>query len=332
MGLKYVRDEYGSPDMSDAFGTAGVERGIIEVAKRNDKTAIVLVDLGFPGSKWWIENAPNRVFELGIAEANAAVVAGGLAAEGYEPYVYGFAFATVERAYNQIRQCICVDHFNVKILSRAGYLGTGGISHNIIEDIAIMRALPNMVVVNPADGVESEKAIVAISDYIGPVYFRMEPGFFSPPPLMIFKEDYVFDIGKAITVKEGSDLAIIASGYMVTESIYAADLLKKDGIDVKIVNMSTIKPIDKGAIIDAAKETGAIVTAENHSVIGGLGEAVATVLVENIPTPMARIGVRDEFSQSGIITPEGKDELKIHLNLRAEDIAASVKEVLKRKK
>jgi transketolase len=332
MTLKYVREKFGAPDMTDAFGTAGVERGIIEAAKRNPKIVLVLADVGFPGLKWFVANAPNRVFELGIAEANVAVAASGLAADGYEPFIYGFAFATMERAVNQIRQCICVDHFNVKIMSRAGYLGTSGISHNVIEDIGIMRVMPNMVIVNPADSVEAEKAIVAIADYVGPVYFRMEPGFFSPPPLRIFKDDYVFDIGKAVTVREGGDVAIIAAGYMVTESIYAADLLKKEGIEVKIVDMSTIKPIDEEAIIEAAKETGAIVTAENHSIIGGLGEGVATVLAENLPTPMARMGVRDEFSQSGIITPEGKDELKIHLNLTAEDIAAAVKDVLKKKR
>jgi len=323
---KYVKEQIDTSkrDLTDPFGSVYIERAMIEVAKRNPNTVLVLADVGFPALKWYLANAPNRIFELGIAEANVATVAGGLAAEGYVVYIQGLAFATVERAVNQIRQCICVDHFNVKILGRAGAIGFLGISHNLIEDITIMRVMPNMVIVNPADKIEEEKCLVTISDYIGPVYYRME---MADPPLRIFKDDYVFNIGTAPTVREGGDAAIIATGSMVTESFFAADLLKKEGIEVTIVNISTIKPIDKEAIVRAAKETGAIVTAENHSIMGGLGDAVAAVLAENYPTPMKMIGVKDEFSQSG-----NANELKPHFGWLPKDIAATVKEVIKKKR
>lgn len=193
-----------------------------------------------------------------------------------------------------------------------------------------MRVIPNVVIVNPSDVVEAEKALTAIAEYVGPVYYRLE--MVSTNPWRIFEDNYEFNIGKAIKVREGDDATIIATGYMVTESLMAADLLKKEKIHVQVINMSTIKPIDEEAIVTAAKETGALITAEYHSIIGGLGEAVAMVLAENLPTPMSRIGIRDEFSQSGIVTPDGKDELKIYLNLAAEDIATAVKETIKKKK
>lgn len=324
MASKYVIE---NPTQFESLAL-GIERGLIKAAKQDNKIVLILSDLGFPALDWFRENAPNNIVELGIAEANAVVVAAGLAAEGYKPFWYTFSFL-IGRAYNQIRQCVAVDRFDVKMLLRGGYGGTGGISHNFIEDVAAMRVVPNMVIVDPADAVEAEKAMMAIADYIGPVFYKIEH---YSTPLKIFKDDYPFELGKAVTVKEGGDAAIITCGYMLSESLFAAKLLDEEGIGVKIVNMSTLKPIDEEAIITAAKETGAIVTAENHSIIGGLGEAVATVLVENIPTVMARIGVRDEFSQSGVITPDGKDELKIHLGLTAQDIAGAVKETIKRRK
>ena len=308
-----------------------IAAGIIKAAQKNDKILAVLEDLGYPGLGWFRENAPNRIVECGIAEANAAVVAAGLAAEGFVPIIYGFVFAGVGRAYNQIRQSILADRFNVKILGREGAWGGLGMSHNTIEGFGMTRVLPNLVVVNPADAVEAEKTVLAITDYIGPVFMRLEAGVGSPPPLKIFSEDYQFEIGKAYTIKDGKDAAVIATGYMVTEAIKAAELLEKEGVDIRIINMSTIKPLDEEIVIQAAEETGAIVTAENHSIIGGLGEAVAGVLAENIPTPMFRVGIEDEFSQSGIITKE-VDELKAHFKLGAEDLVSAVKGCIARKK
>jgi len=310
-----------------AMAAEGINNGMIKAAEKNDRIIAVLEDMGFPGVSWFKENAPERVIECGIAEANGAVVAAGLAAEGFVPFIHSFAFAAVSRACNQIRQSILQDRFNVKILGREGAWGEPGISHNHIEIIGITRVMPNMVIVDPADIVEAEKAMVAIADYIGPVFVKIEA---SPPPLRIFTEDYPFDLGRAYMVKDGKDATIIATGYMLTEAILAAEILEKEGIDVRIINMSTLKPLDNEVVIRAAEETGAIVTAENASIIGGLGEAVATVLAENIPAPLIRVGIEDEFSQSGRITPE-KDELRDHFGLGAEDVALSVKECIAKK-
>lgn len=308
----------------------GIADGITKAAEKNDKILAILEDLGYPGIGWFHKNAPDRVVECGVAEGNAAVVAAGLAAEGFVPIIFGFVFAGIGRAYNQIRQSILADRFNVKILGREGAWGGLGISHNTIEGIGMTRVLPNMVIVNPADIIEAEKSVVAITEYVGPVFLRLEAGFASPPPLKIFTEDYPFDLGKAYILRDGKDATIIATGYMLTEAIKAAELLEKEGIDTRIINMSTIKPLDEEAVIKAAEETGVIVTAENHSIIGGLGEAVAAVLAENIPTPMVRVGIEDEFSQSGVITEE-VDELKVHFKLGAEDVALAVKECIAKK-
>jgi len=309
----------------------GIAQGIARAAEKHDNMLALLEDLGYPGIGWFLKNAPDRIIECGIAEANAASVAAALAAEGFIPFIYGFAFATIGRAYNQIRQSILPDRFNVKIMARQGAWSGLGISHNYVEGIAATRAMPNLVIVNPADIIEAEKTVMAITDYIGPVFLSLEAGYGSPPPLKIFTEDYPFELGKAYTIKNGEDATIIATGYMVTEAIRASELLDKEGIDVRVINMSTIKPLDEDAVIQAAEKTGAIVTAENHSIIGGLGESVAAMLAENIPTPMVRVGVEDEFSQSGVITKE-VDELKVHFKLGAEDLAAAVKKCIAKKK
>jgi transketolase len=301
-----------------------VARGVAKAAEKDERILLVLEDMSFPGIGWFTKNAPERIVECGIAEANATVVAAGLAAEGYIPFLNSHVFAGIGRAYNQIRQSILVDRFNVKILGREGAWGETGISHNYVEGIAATRVLPNLVIVSPADTVEAEKAMQAVADYVGPVFFRLEV---SPAPLKVFSEDYQFDLGKAYTVVEGNDATLVATGYMVTEAIWAAELLEKDGIDVRILSMSTLKPLDEEAVVASAEETGAVITAENHSIIGGLGEAVAAVLAERVPTPMVRVGVEDEFSQSGRITRDG-DELKAHFHLGAEDLAMAVKECI----
>ncbi len=316
---KYVKIGPPSPAAMNAMNDA-----MIEVAKKHTNVVAVLEDMGFPAIAWFKENAPERIIECGIAEANGAVVAAGLAAEGFMPFLNSFVFAVIGRAYNSIRQSILVDRFNVKIFGREGAWGETGISHNHVEGIGMTRVMPNMVILNPADAVEIKKCITAMADYIGPVFYRQE---MSPPMMSIFTEDYPFDIGKAYAIKDGKDATIIATGYMVTEAIKAIDLLEKDGLDVGILNMSTLKPLDEDAIIKVAEETGAIITAENGSIIGGLGEGVSAVLAENLPTPMIRVGIEDEFSQSGLISSE-KDDLKIHFALTAEDLAVSVKECI----
>jgi transketolase len=302
---------------------AGVEKAITTAAAKDKRIIAVLEDMGFPGMLWFKEHAPERMMECGIAEQNAAVVSAGLAAEGFIPIINSFLFANVGRAYNQIRQSILVDRFNVKFVGREGVWGETGVSHNTVEGIGSTRVLPNLVIMNPADAVEAEKAAEAMLQYIGPVLLRQES---SPNPMKIFAEDVPFDIGRAFAVKDGRDATIIATGYMLTEAIRAIDILEKDGLDVAVLDMCTLKPLDSEAIIRAAEQTGAIVTAENGSVIGGLGDGVAAVLCENLPTPLVKVGVEDEFSQSGKISPV--DELKIHFGLRAEDIAVSVKECI----
>ncbi|MBW1739439.1 MAG: transketolase family protein [Deltaproteobacteria bacterium] len=233
-----------------------IAEGVAKAAEKNDKILAILSDIGFPGIGWFLKNAPDRIVECGIAEGNAAVVAAGLAAEGFIPVIYGFVFASICRAYNQIRQSILADRFNVKIMAREGAWGGLGMSHNYVEGIAATRVMPNLVIINPADAVETQKSVMAMADYIGPVFLRLEAGFGSPPPLKIFTEDYPFDIGKAYTIKDGKDATLIATGYMVTEAIKASESLETEGIDIRIINMSTIKPLDEDAVIKAAEETG----------------------------------------------------------------------------
>lgn len=315
---KYV--QIGQP----AASAPAADAAMIKVAQKHKNVVAVLEDMGMPAIGWFKENAPERIVECGVAEANAAVIAGGLAAEGFMPFLNGFVFAVICRAYNQIRQSILVDRFNVKILGREGPWGDIGVSHNSVEGIGCTRVMPNLVILNAADVVETEKAFMAMADYVGPVFFRMEV---SPLPLKIFTDDYPFQIGKAYAIKDGKDATIIATGYMLTEAIRAIDILEKDGLDVGIINMSTLKPLDEEAIIKAAKETRAIITAEAGSIVGGLGEGVAAVLAENMPAALVRVGVEDEFSQSARLSPE-RDDLKVHFGLGAEDLVVSVKECI----
>lgn len=306
----------------------GLDRAICRAVEKDERILAILEDMGFPALMWLRDHYPDRIIECGIAEQNAAVVAAGLAAEGYIPVINSFLFANVSRAYNQIRQSILVDRFNVKFIGREGAWGEPGISHNTVEGIGSSRVLPNLVILNPSDAVEAEKAAEAMLQYVGPVLLRQESG--SPPSMTIFSKDMPFDIGKAFSLREGTDATIIATGYMLTEAIGALEILENDGLDVGLLDMCTLKPLDDEAIIEAAKRTGAIVTAENGTVIGGLGDAVAVVLAENWPTPMVRVGIDDEFSHSGLII-DGKDEIKTHFGLGAEDIAFSVRKAIEKK-
>ena len=316
---KYVK--IGPPIAS----AAADEVAMVKVLEKYKNVVAVLEDVAMPGLEWFKKNAPERIVECGIAEGNAAVIAGGLAAEGFTPFIHGFTFACVGRAYNQIRQSILVDHFNVKITSREVW-GELGVSHNVVEGIGSLRVLPNLIILNAADFTETEKAFIAMADYIGPVFFRME----SQPPMQIFTKDYPFEIGKAYAIKDGKDATIIATGYMVTEAIKAIDILEKDGLDVGIINMSTLKPLDEEAIIKAAEDTRAIVTAESGSIIGGLGEGVAAILAENSLAVLVRVGIDDEFGQSAK-TDKDPDDLMVHFGMTPEDLAASVKECIAKK-
>ncbi len=309
-----------------ATATGGAaDAAMAKVFQKYPDAIAVLEDMGMPGIDWIKKNAPDRIVECGIAEANGAVIAGALASEGFMPFLHSFSFAVIERAYNQIRQSILVDRFNVKITARDGVWGDLGISHDIVEGLACTRILPNLVILNAADVVEAEKAYLAMADYIGPVYFRMEQS--APAPFKIFTDDYPFEIGKAYAIKDGKDATIIATGYLVTEAIKAIDILEKEGLDVGILNISTIKPLDEEAIIKVAEQTRAIVTAENGTVLGGLGEAVASVLAKSAPAALVQVGVEDEFSQSARLSAE-VDELKDLFGLGAKDIAISVKEAI----
>jgi transketolase len=305
----------------DAYGDALVALG----KKRND---VVVLDADLSGSTKtgkFAKAFPERFFNIGIAEQDMVGTAAGLALAGKVPFASTFAVFATGRAWEQVRQSVCYPNLNVKIVaSHAGItVGEDGGSHQSVEDIAVMRVIPNMTVIVPADGPETLQAIEAVAEYKGPCYVRV--GRNKVPTL--FGEDYKFKIGKAYVFNEGRDAAIIATGLMVAESIRARDLLKAEGIDAAVINMSTIKPLDTDAITVAANRCGAIVTAEEHSIIGGLGGAVAEVLCESAPVPMARIGVKDTFGSSG-----DQEGLMKQYGLSAGDIVTAVKEVIKKKK
>ena len=258
--------------------------------------------------------APERFIDSGIAEANMMGVAAGLATCGKTVLTSSFAMFATGRAFEQIRNSIAYPCLNVKICAtHAGIsVGEDGASHQCNEDIALMRTLPNMVVINPADAIEAKAAILEAVRHEGPVYVRL--GRLAIP--QVFNENYRFTIGKGQVLADGDDVSIIATGLMVDEAIKAKDILAKQGISARIVNMATIKPIDKALIIESAKKTGCIVTAEEHSIIGGLGSAVAEVLSEECPTPLVRVGVNDTFGESGPAW-----ELLKKYGLSAENIA-----------
>jgi len=304
----------------DAYGKALVKLG----AKNKD---IVVLDADLSKSTKTYEfykEYPDRFFNMGIAEQNLMGTAAGLAAAGKIAFVSTFAIFATGRAFEQIRNSIAYPQLNVKIVaSHAGLtVGGDGASHQAIVDLAVMRCLPNMTVLVPADAVETEKAVCAAAEYEGPVYIRLGR---SKVPVLYTEED-AFVWGKASLLREGTDITLIACGIMVAESLRAAEELAEEGISARVLNMATLKPIDREAIVQAARETGAIVTAEEHSIIGGLGSAVAEVLVENEPVPMERVGVKDVFGESG-----EPDQLLKKYGLTAKDIKEAVYRVLRRR-
>ncbi len=304
----------------EAYGNA-----LVRLGKENPD--IVVLDADLAKSTKTIKfkgQFPERFFDMGIAEADMMGTAAGLAAAGKVAFASTFAIFATGRAWEQIRNSICYTNLNVKIAaSHAGIaVGPDGSSHQAIEDIAIMRAIPNMKVVVPADGVETEKAVAALIDAPGPAYLRL--GRSGVP--IIYEESYEFRLGKASVLREGSDVAIIAAGTMVQIAGEAAEKLSEEGIDARLINMSTIKPIDSDAIVAAAQETGAIVTAEEHSIIGGLGSAVAEIVCETSPAPVIRVGIKDVFGRSG----EAGELMKTY-GLTSDSIVAAAHEALSRK-
>ena len=300
-----------------AYGDALVELGA------NNKDLVVMdADLSKSTMTVGFSKAfPDRFFNMGIAEQNMYGVAAGLAASGKTVVASTFAMFATGRAFEIIRNSIGYPHLNVKICAtHAGVtVGEDGASHQAIEDIALMRSIPGMTVLNPSDGVSAKKAVEAAVAMDGPVYVRL--GRAAVP--FVYDEDMDFEIGKGLTVKEGSDVTIIATGIMVNEAIQAAEKLEAEGISARIIDIHTIKPIDEEIIIKAAKETKGIVTAEEHSVIGGLGSAVAEVTAKNAPAKIKMIGIQDRFGQSG-----KPDQLMKEYGLTADDIVAACKELL----
>ena len=268
---------------------------------------------------------PDRFFDCGIAEANMMGVAAGMAATGKIPFVSSFAMFAAGRAFEQVRNSIGYPHLNVKIgATHAGIsVGEDGATHQCNEDIALMRTIPGMVIINPADDTEARAAVKSAIEYTGPVYMRLGrlavPVFNDP-------QNYSFEIGKGIKLREGKDITIVATGLMVYEAVQAAKILADEGIEADVINIHTIKPIDKDIIINSAKNTGLVITVEEHSVIGGLGEAVCDVLSENYPTRVIKIGVNDEFGYSGPAV-----ELLKKFGLSSDNIVKTVKEALNNK-
>ncbi len=277
----------------DAYGKA-----LVELGELNENIIVLDSDLSAATKTGAFSKAfPERFFNTGIAECNMMGVAAGLAATGHTVFASTFAMFAAGRAFEQVRNTIAYPRLNVKIgATHAGIsVGEDGASHQCCEDIALMRSIPGMVILNPADDVEAKAAVFAAAEYDGPVYMRF--GRLAVP--RIFDESYKFEIGKAVTLKEGTDVTIIATGLMVNEAIIAAAELEKQGVSAQVINMATIKPLDTEAVINSAKKTGAIVTAEEHNIIGGLGSAVCEVLSQSYPVPVLRVGVEDVFGKSG---------------------------------
>ena len=296
----------------DGYGKALVELG----AEHPD---LVVLDADLAGSTktgMFAKAYPDRHFNCGIAEADMMCVAAGLASSGMVPFASSFAMFASGRAYEQIRNSIGYPHLNVKIGASHGGLSVGedGASHQCCEDFALMRSIPGMVVMSPADEVEARAMVFAAYEHEGPVYMRFGR---SAVPVIHEDRDYHFEIGKGEVLRNGTDVAIIANGLLVYEAMAAAEALAQEGINAMVINMATIKPLDEALVLSAAEKCGKIITCEEHSVIGGLGEAVCALLSEKRPTPVRRIGVNDEFGHSG----PAADLLK-QFGLSAEHIAA----------
>ncbi len=303
----------------NSYGSA-----LVEIGREHEELVVLDADLaGSTQTGVFGKEFPERHINCGIAEANMTGVAAGLAATGKIPFMSSFAMFATARNFEQIRNSIGYPHLNVKIAaSHAGIsVGEDGATHQCLEDMALMRQIPGMVVLNPADDVEARAAIKAAFEYVGPVYIRLGR---LAVPVLNDEENYKFEMGKGVVLKEGTDVTIFATGLEVYESILAAEMLEKDGISAEVVNIHTIKPIDKELVIASATKTGKVVTVEEHFTIGGLGSAVCEVLSENAPTKVLRIGIDDVFGESGPAL-----ELIHKYELDAEGIYKKVKAFVK---
>ena len=300
----------------------GYGKALVELGKEHDNVVVLDADLaGSTKTGMFKKEFPDRHFNCGIAEANMMCVAAGLSTTGLVPFASSFAMFASGRAFEQIRNSIGYPHLNVKIGASHGGLSVGedGASHQCCEDFALMRAIPGMTVICPADAVEAEAATKAAYAYNGPVYLRM--GRLAVP--VFHEEGFQFEIGKGEIMRDGTDVAVIANGLMVYEAVKAGEMLAAAGINAMIINMSTVKPLDEELVYQAAKKCGKIITCEEHSIIGGLGEAVCSYLSENYPTPVRRVGVRDVFGCSG-----PANEVLQHYGLCAEHIVEVAKDFL----
>jgi len=311
----------GNNDTRSGFGA-----GLLEIGKQNTDIVALCADLtGSLKMDAFKKAFPERFFQVGIAEANMMGVAAGLAISGKIPYTGTFANFSTGRVYDQIRQSIAYSHKNVKICaSHAGItLGEDGATHQILEDIGMMRMLPGMVVINPCDYNQTKAATIAIAEHHGPVYLR-----FGRPKVPIFiPETMPFEIGKAFLLQEGTDVSIFATGHLVWKALQAAEILAQKGISAEIINIHTIKPLDQEAVLDSVSKTRCVVSAEEHQRFGGLGSAIAELLSQKMPVPQEFVAVNDSFGESG--TP---DELMKKYGLDVPNIIDAVERVLQRKK
>lgn len=303
----------------ESYGNA-----LVELGKENPNVVVLDADLA-AATKTGVfkKEFPERFIDCGIAECNMVGIGAGLAAAGMVPFVSSFAMFAAGRAFEQVRNSVGYPHLNVKIGATHGGISVGedGATHQCCEDIAVMRTIPGMTVIVPSDDVEAKAAVKAAAEMEGPVYMRFGR---LAVPVINDTADYKFEIGKGTVLKEGSDVAIIANGLCVAEALEAAKKLEADGINVKVINMATVKPLDEELVLAAAKETGKVVTVEEHSVIGGLGSAVCDVLSEKLPTPVLKIGVNDVFGHSGPAV-----ELIKEFGLDGDSIAQKVKDFVK---
>ncbi len=307
-------------DTRSGFGEA-----LLELGKTNPKVVALIADLtGSLKMDEFAKEFPDRFFQMGIAEANMMSTAAGLTIGGYIPFTGTFANFSTGRVFDQIRQSIAYSGKNVKICaSHAGLtLGEDGATHQILEDIGLMKMLPGMTVINPCDFNQTKQATLAIANYEGPVYLR----FGRPKVPNFMPSDSEFTIGKGITIKSGNDVTIIATGHMVWKAIEASEILQSNGIDAEVINIHTIKPLDGKIIIDSVKKTNCVVTAEEHQANGGLGDSVAQVLAQNLPRPIEYVAVDDKFGQSG--KPEALME---HYGLGTKNIVAAAQKAISRK-
>ena len=305
----------------DGFG-----EGIVELGAKRKDVVVLSADLTeSTRAGWFKEKFPERFFSMGVSEQDMICTAAGLALSGKIPYACTFGVFAAGRAWDQIRVSVAYMNLNVRIVGTHGGISVGpdGPTHQAIEEITLMRALPNMTVVVPCDAIEAKKATIASASYKGPVYFRLGR---SKVPVVTSENDD-FEIGKAKILRNGGDVAIIACGHEVYEALVACDILKKEGIEARLINLHTIKPIDSDVIKTAARDTGAIVTAEEHTIIGGMGSACSEILAQEFPVPIEFVGVKDRFGESG-----SPDKLFEIFGLTAKYIVEAAKRAIARKK